>query len=231
MDSITRILVADDDPTIRKLAQVNLEKRGFVVTTAADGAAAIEAIKAEPPDLILLDLVMPGIGGIDVCIWARAQHDIPIIVLSAYDEEDLKVKALDAGADDYVTKPFGYDELMARVRAVMRRSGGVQPTTERKKIQVGALVVDLEARRAFVDGVDLQLTRTEFALLAELAQNLDTVVSHSELLARVWGPEYRDASHYLYIYFGRIRKKIGDRYSEMLETVPGVGYLMHSTVA
>ncbi len=128
-----------------------------------------------------------------------------------------------------MTKPFSYHELMARVRAVMRRSGGVQPTTERKKIQVGALVVDLEARRAFVDGVDLQLTRTEFALLAELAQNLDTVVSHSELLARVWGPEYRDASHYLYIYFGRIRKKIGDRYSEMLETVPGVGYLMHSS--
>jgi len=119
---MTDVLIVDDDEKIRKLARVNLEKRGYTVREAADGAEAIEIIKSNPPDLVLLDLVMPGISGIDVCIWVRAQADIPIVVLSAYDEEDLKVRALDAGADDYVTKPFGYDELLARVRAVMRRS-------------------------------------------------------------------------------------------------------------
>lgn len=226
---MTDILIVDDDEKIRKLARVNLEKRGYTVREAADGAEAIDLIKDSPPDMMLLDLVMPGISGIDVCIWVRAQSDIPVVVLSAYDEEDLKVRALDAGADDYVTKPFGYEELLARVRAVLRRAEGGDSPKKVEKVDLGGLVVDLEARRVFVRGVDLQLTRTEFALLAVLAQNLDTVVSHSELLARVWGPEYRDASHYLYIYFGRIRKKIGEEYEDLLETVPGVGYLLHST--
>ena len=227
---MTDVLIVDDDEKIRKLARVNLEKRGYTVREAADGAEAIEIIKSNPPDLVLLDLVMPGISGIDVCIWVRAQADIPIVVLSAYDEEDLKVRALDAGADDYVTKPFGYDELLARVRAVMRRSEAAESPKRLGKVELGGLVIDLEARRVFVGGVDLQLLRTEFALLAVLAQNLDTVVSHSELLAKVWGPEYRDASHYLYIYFGRIRKKIGKEYENLLETVPGVGYLLHSAL-
>jgi two-component system KDP operon response regulator KdpE len=225
---MTNVLIVDDDPQIRKLARVNLEKRGFTVREAADGPQAIDEIKAGSLDLVLLDLAMPGLSGIDVCIWARAQSDIPIVVMSAHDEEDLKVRALDAGADDFVTKPFGYEELLARVRAVMRRASGGDETGRQPKVRVNNLVVDLEARRAFVSGVDLQLTRTEFALLAVLAEKLDTVVSHSELLARVWGPEYRDASHYLYIYFGRIRKKIGEENEDLLETVPGVGYLLHS---
>jgi two-component system KDP operon response regulator KdpE len=227
---MTHVLIVDDDPKIRQLARVNLEERGYTVTEAVDGQEAIDQFKAEQPDLILLDLVMPGLSGIDVCIWVRAQHDIPIVVLSAYDEEDLKVRALDAGADDYVTKPFGYEELLARVRAVMRRAEGEAASEQVEKVRVGEFLIDLGARRAFVGGVDLQLTRTEFALLAVLAGKLDTVVSHSELLARVWGPEYRDASHYLYIYFGRIRKKIGEEYEDLLETVPGVGYMLHSEV-
>src|SRR5574341_328933 len=225
---MTKILVIDDDLKIRKLARVNLEKRGYIVEEAAGGAEAIENIKQNSPDLVILDLVMPDISGIDVCIWVRAQSDIPIIVLSAHDEEELKVRALDAGADDYMTKPFGYEELLARVRAVMRRATGGEQTTEKRKIEIGGLVLDLAARRVFVDGVDVQLTRTEFALLVELAQNLDTVVSHEQLLASAWGPEYHDASHYLYVYFGRIRKKIGSHYSDLLETVPGVGYLLRS---
>ncbi len=225
---MTKILVIDDDPKIRKLARVNLEKRGYIVEEATGGAEAIDHIKQNAPDLVILDLVMPDISGIDVCIWVRAQSDIPIIVLSAHDEEELKVRALDAGADDYMTKPFGYEELLARVRAVMRRAGGGEQSTEKRKIDIGGLVLDLAARRVFVDGVDVQLTRTEFALLVELAQNLDTVVSHEQLLASAWGPEYHDASHYLYVYFGRIRKKIGDHYSDLLETVPGVGYLLRS---
>lgn len=225
---MTKILVIDDDPKIRKLARVNLEKRGYIVEEAGGGAEAIDHIKTDTPDLVILDLVMPDISGIDVCIWVRAQSDIPIIVLSAHDEEELKVRALDAGADDYMTKPFGYEELLARVRAVMRRAGANEQTTEKRRIDIGGLVLDLAARRVFVDGVDVQLTRTEFALLVELAQNLDTVVSHEQLLASAWGPEYHDASHYLYVYFGRIRKKIGDHYTDLLETVPGVGYLLRS---
>jgi two-component system KDP operon response regulator KdpE len=222
-----KTLVVDDDPKIRKLIRVNLEPRGYIVQEAADGSAAIKAVEANLPDLMLLDLVMPGVGGIDVCRWVRDRSDLPIIVLSARDDEELKVQALDAGADDYVSKPFGYEELLARVRAVMRRA--VKEHTPDTKILIDSLLIDLKARRVFVDGHDAHLTRTEFALLAELAQNCDAVLTHEELLARVWGPEYFDASHYLHVYLGRIRNKIGAKYSLLLETVPGMGYSLHSS--
>lgn len=223
-----RTLVVDDDLKIRKLIRVNLEPRGYIVQEASDGSAAIRAVQANLPDLMLLDLVMPGLSGIDVCSWVRKRSDLPIIVLSAHDEEELKVQALDAGADDYVSKPFGYEELLARVRAVMRRA--VKEQTPDRKISIGNLVIDLKARRVFVKGQDAHLTRTEFALLAELAQNLDRVMTHEELLAHVWGPEYFDASHYLHVYFGRIRNKIGSEQSALLETVPGMGYSLHSAL-
>lgn len=222
-----KTLVVDDDSAIRHLIRVNLEPRGFVVQEAPDGSSAIKAVEADLPDLMLLDLVMPGVDGIEVCAWVRERFDFPIIVLSGQDEEQLKVRALDAGADDYVSKPFSYEELLARVRAVMRRSTGSR--TEEPKIQIDDLVIDLKTRRVTVDSHPAHLTRTEFALLAELAQNLDAVLSHRELLARVWGPEYFDASHYLHIYFGRIRSKIGPKYGSLLETVPGMGYSLRST--
>src|SRR5258708_2019794 len=222
-----KTLVVDDDPKIRQLIRVNLEARGFSVREAPDGSQAMKAVEAEIPDLILLDLVMPGIDGIDVCVWVRERSDLPIIVLSARDEEYLKVSALDAGADDYVAKPFGYDELLARVRAVMRRSAASQ--TNEPKIKVHPLVLHLKCGRVKVGGQPTHLTRTEFALLAGLAQNLDAVLTHRELLARVWGPEYFDASHYLHIYFGRIRNKIGPKYGNLLETVPGMGYSLRSS--
>jgi two-component system, OmpR family, KDP operon response regulator KdpE len=149
--------------------------------------------------------------------------------LSAYDEEKLKVKALDIGADDYITKPFGHDELLARIRAVMRRSASTEVPTQENRIEIGGLQVDLKARRAFTDGNDMRLTRTEFALLAELARNLDAVLSHDELLARVWGNEYRGSNHYLHVYFGRIRKKMGDQWNVLLDTVPGLGYILRSS--
>ncbi|HEX2697788.1 MAG TPA: response regulator transcription factor [Anaerolineales bacterium] len=225
-DQNYKTLVVDDDPKIRKLIHVNLEPRGYIVQEAADGSEAIKAIQDDLPDLMLLDLVMPGLDGIEVCQWVRERSDLPIIVLSARDEEELKVRALDAGADDYVPKPFGYEELLARVRAVMRRTAGLQ--TVRSKISIDSLVIDLKARRVTVDGQPAHLTRTEFALLAELAQNLDSVLTHKELLSRVWGPEYYDASQYLHVYFGRIRSKIGPKYSALLETVPGMGYSLHA---
>ena len=223
------VLVVDDDPQIRKLVRVNLEKRGYTVDVAEDGTAAINALKHRMPDLVLLDIAMPGLSGIDVCLWLRTQSDIPVIVLSAHDEEDLMVRALDAGADDYVLKPFAYDVLLARIRAVMRRSEKTNQS-DSDPIVIGELVIDLEARRTFLGGAEIPLTNTEFALLSELARNLDKALRHEELLARVWGPEYRDESHYLYIYLGRIRDKLGAKYGALIETVPGIGYLMHATL-
>ncbi len=224
-----RILAIDDSPQIQKLVTVNLQARGFAVQTASSGEEAIEVFKIGQFDLILLDLIMPGISGIDVCMWIRQQSDIPIIVLSARDEEDLKIRALNAGADDYITKPFSQGEMLARVRAVLRRSkAGV--SDDKGEINILDLTVNLSAHRAFVAGEDMHLTRTEFALLAELAQNQESVMTHENLLARVWGPQYRDSSHYLHIYLGRIRKKLGDNMGALLETVPGIGYILHSRI-
>ena len=220
------ILIVEDDPNIRKLVRVNLVKRGYTVSEAGDSHQAIALFQEVPVDLVLLDLVLPGLSGVDVCTWIRARSDVPIIVLSARLEEDLKVAALDAGADDYVTKPFGQEELLARVRAFLRRSY-VSAKTNDSKIQIGELCIDLEARRVFVGENDLHLTHTEYAILAELAHRLDAIVTHDELLTQVWGPEYRGSNHYLHTYLGRLRKKLGD-YGELLETVPGMGYNLHS---
>jgi two-component system KDP operon response regulator KdpE len=220
------ILVVEDDPNIRKLVRVNLVKRGYTTSEAADSHQAIALFQQVTVDLVLLDLLLPGLSGVDVCKWIRARSDVPIIVLSARMEEDLKVAALDAGADDYVTKPFGQEELMARVRAFLRRSY-ISAKTNSAIIEIGKLCIDLEARRVLIGDSDLHLTRTEYAILAELARRMDAIVTHDELLTKVWGPEYRGSNHYLHTYLGRLRKKLGD-YSEILETVPGMGYNLHS---
>ena len=220
------ILIVEDDPNIRKLVRVNLVKRGYTVSEAEDSHQAIALFQEVPVDLVLLDLLLPGLSGVDVCTWIRARSDVPIIILSARMEEDLKVAALDAGADDYVTKPFGQEELLARVRAFLRRSY-VSAKTNDTNIQIGELCIDLEARRVFVGENDLHLTRTEYAILAELAHRMDAIVTHDELLSRVWGPEYLGSNHYLHTYLGRLRRKLGE-YGELLETVPGMGYNLHS---
>jgi two-component system KDP operon response regulator KdpE len=220
------ILIVEDDPNIRKLVRVNLLKRGYTVSEAEDSHQAMAQFQTQPVDLVLLDLVLPGLSGVDVCAWMRARSDVPIIILSARSEEDLKVAALDAGADDYVTKPFGHEELLARVRAFLRRSyTPVKPVEN--KIQIEELRIDLEARRVFIGDQDLHFTRTEYALLAELAHHLDAIVTHDELIGNVWGPDYRGSNHYLHTYLGRIRKKLGE-YGDLLETVPGMGYDLHS---
>ena len=224
-----RILAIDDNPQIQKLVTANLQARGYVVQTASSGEEAMDLFKTGQYDLILLDLILPGISGIDVCMWIRQQSEIPIIVLSAHGDEELKVRALDAGADDYVTKPFSQGEMMARVRAVMRRSK-VGDSDKKGEIKIMDLTINLSTHRAFVAGIDMHLTRTEFALLAELAQNQEAVITHENLLARVWGPQYRDSNHYLHIYLGRIRKKLGNKMEPLLETVPGVGYILHSAI-
>jgi len=220
------ILIVEDDPSIRKLVRVNLAKRGYTVSEAGDSHEAIALFQEVPVDLVLLDLVLPGLSGVDICAWIRARSDVPIIILSARSEEDLKVAALDAGADDYVTKPFGHEELLARVRAFLRRTY-VSAKTNDTRIQIGELSIDLEARRVLVGENDLHLTRTEYAILAELANHLDAIMTHDELLTQVWGPEYRGSNHYIHTYLGRLRKKLGE-YGELLETVPGMGYNLHS---
>jgi two-component system KDP operon response regulator KdpE len=220
------ILIVEDDPNIRKLVRVNLVKRGYTVCEAEDSHQAISLFETGPVDLVLLDLLLPGLSGVDICTWIRKRSDVPIIILSARSEEDLKVSALDAGADDYVTKPFGQEELLARVRAFLRRSY-VSAKMNDAKIQIGDLCIDLEARRVFIGENDLHLTRTEYAILAELAHRLDAIVTHDELITQVWGPEYRGSNHYLHTYLGRLRKKLGE-YSDLLETVPGMGYNLHS---
>ncbi|HEX7556569.1 MAG TPA: response regulator transcription factor [Leptolinea sp.] len=224
-----RVLAIDDNPQIQKLVAVNLQARGYAVQLASSGEEAIDLFKIGQFNLILLDLILPGISGIDVCTWIRQQSDVPIIVLSARGDEELKVHALDAGADDYITKPFSQEEMLARVRAVLRRSN---PGSSDKngEIHIQDLTINLSASRAYVKGVDMHLTRTEFALLAELAQNQESIMTHENLLARVWGPEYRDSNHYLHIYLGRIRKKLGVEMEPLLETVPGMGYILHSPV-
>ncbi len=224
-----RILVVDDNPSLQKLVRVNLQARNYAVTVTDTGEDALRLMASGEYDLILLDLILPGLSGIEVCTQIRQHSDVPIIVLSAREDEDLKVRALDAGADDYVTKPFLHNELLARVRAVMRRARPIE-MDKLTEVRIKDFTIDLQRRRAFVGGADMHLTRTEFALLAELACNLEAVLTHENLLARVWGPEYRDSSHYLHVYLGRIRKKLGPELDSLLETVPGVGYILHSTV-
>jgi two-component system KDP operon response regulator KdpE len=226
MNAAQRVLVVDDDPQIRKLVKVNLEARGYRVMEAGNGAEALSAFRHDTYDLVILDLVMPEMGGIDVCTQIRERSDVPIIVLSAHNQEEMKVQALDAGADDFVTKPFGQEELLARMRAVWRRAMAASPAAGR--VTIGDLLVDLAARRVFIRGADIRLTRTEFALLAELARNPESVLTHDELLTRVWGPEYVGSSHYLHIYLGRIRTKLGPAIGSVVETVPGVGYVLHA---
>ncbi len=222
-----RVLFVDDDPQIQKMVKVNLQARGYSIEVASSGEEAVEKFDEGEFDLVLLDLILPGISGLEVCLQIRERSEVPLIVLSGRDDEALKIHALDSGADDYVTKPFSPGELLARVRAVMRRTKSGVPAGA-SELKIKGLTINLQAHRAFVNGQDMHLTRTEFALLAELAKNQEAVVSHNDLLTRVWGPEYLDSNHYLHVYLGRVRKKLGGDLESLLETVPGIGYILHS---
>lgn len=222
-----KILIVDDDPRIRQLVSVNLEAGEFEVAEAVDGNDAYDKIRQFQPDIIILDLMLPGASGVEIAEWVRTSQDTPIIVLSARDEEDQKVKALEAGADDYITKPFGRSELLARLNALIRRAK-LSGVIIEKRMEIGDMMIDYQSRRVTVKDEDTRMTRTEFALLAQLAQNLDSIVTHDDLLMRVWGPEYRGSNHYLHVYLGRVRKKLGEDYSRLLETVSGQGYILHS---
>jgi two-component system KDP operon response regulator KdpE len=218
-----RILVVDDEPQIVRGLKVILRSAGFAVESAATKDEALAALAARPPDALVLDLVLPDGQGIDVCEEVRRWSQLPILVLSAVGDEREKVRALDAGADDYVTKPFGTDELLARLRAVLRRSAAGGGTPE---VTLGELVIDVADRRVTRAGGEVHLTPIEFDLLRVLAQHSGRLVTQRQLLREVWGPEYGEETHYLRVHIAHIRAKLEPDPSRpcYLITEPGVGY-------
>jgi two-component system, OmpR family, KDP operon response regulator KdpE len=218
-----RILVVDDEPQILRGLRVVLRTAGYEVATAQTMAEALDAVSVRPPDAMLLDLVLPDGSGVDVCREVRRWSGLPIIVLSAVGDEREKVRALDVGADDYVTKPFGTEELLARVRAVIRRSA---EATGEPALTVGDLEVDLADRRVRRAGQEVQLTPIEFDLVAALARHRGRLVTHRQLLQEVWGPGHVDDTQYLRVHVAHIRAKLEPDSSRprYVLTDPGVGY-------
>ncbi len=216
------VLVVDDEPQILRALQTNLRGAGYEVQTAATVAEALAAAAMRPPDAVILDLVLPDGSGTDVCRELRTWSTVPIVVLSAVGDEQEKVAALDAGADDYVTKPFGMEELLARLRAALRRSPGAGEPV----LQVGELVLDLEKHAVFRNGTPLSLTPNEYDLLALLMRNEGKLLTHQAILREVWGRGYGDESHYLHVYVSQLRRKIepDPTRPRYLLTEPGAGY-------
>jgi two-component system, OmpR family, KDP operon response regulator KdpE len=219
----TRIVVVDDEPNILSTVAPLLRSRGYEVSTAVNGRLALEVIEREQPNLLVLDLGLPDIDGVEVCRRVRETRNIPILVLSARGAEGDKVRALDAGADDYVTKPFGAEELLARIRAALRRSDS-EPATE--PIVRGNLVIDRERFRVMRDGGEVRLTPKEFELLTFLAQHPGRVLTHRTILKAIWGPNAVDQPEHLRVLVGSLRKKIEPDPSspKYILTEPWVGY-------
>ena len=219
---MTRILVVDDDPTLLRALTINLRARHFEVDVAHNGTDALR-LAASRPDVVVLDLGLPDLDGVDVVRGVRGWSAVPIIVLSARDTESAKVDALDAGADDYITKPFGMDELLARIRAALRRA---TPDLTAPVVETDMFTVDLAARRVTRDGVDVRLTPTEWHFLDILVRNPGKVIDHHQLLTEIWGPAYLDQANYLRVYMAQLRRKLEQQPSRPrhLLTEPGFGY-------
>ena len=222
----TRILVVDDDVAISKLLCTNLKARGYEVSLANDGDEALSAIEGNFTDLIILDIMMPGIDGVEVCRRVREWSRVPIIMLSARGDEKDKVKCLDLGADDYLTKPFGVAELMARVKTALRHSEAARAGPTLSNFRGGDLEVNFASRRVTMAGKEVKLTPTEYSLLQHLVVNANKVLTHSMLLQKVWGEEYSLEKEYLRVFVGRLRKRLepDPEHPRYIITVPGVGY-------
>jgi two-component system KDP operon response regulator KdpE len=221
---VTKVLVIDDEPQIRRALRTSLEAHGYEVVVVGTGEEGVLAAADAAPDLLLLDLGLPDLDGTEVIRRVRAFTEVPVIVLSVRDAQHDKVAALDAGADDYVTKPFGMEELLARARAAMRRAGPEDPTPP--LLRFGELEVDLARRLVIRDGQSLHLTPTEYGLLEALVTNPDKLLTHQWLLRRVWGQGYGTETTYLRTYVRALRKKLGDDAAQpaLIVTEPGVGY-------
>jgi two-component system, OmpR family, KDP operon response regulator KdpE len=221
---MTRVLVVDDEPQIRRALRTSLEAHGYEVATAGTGEEGVLAAAETAPELMLLDLGLPDLDGTEVIERVRSFSDVPVIVLSVRDRQADKVAALDAGADDYVTKPFGVEELLARLRAALRRTRGEEPEAAIQAF--GDLQVDLFRRLVTLGGERVHLTKTEYALLEAMVTNPGKLLTHQWLLRRVWGVGYAEESHYLRVYVRALRKKLGDAAAApaLILTEPGVGY-------
>jgi two-component system KDP operon response regulator KdpE len=224
-----RILIVDDETPILRVLRTNLKAHGFRVEGAETGGDALAAIQKNRPDLVILDLGLPDMDGADVIRTVRAESDTPIIVLSVRGAERDKVQALDLGADDYLTKPFGADELLARIRVALRHVARPKTGTD-AVFRSGDLEVDLERRQVRVSGAEVRLSPTEFDLLLAFAKYPDKVLTDRMLLHEVWGPEYGSEDHYLHVYVARLRKKIeaDPQRPRHIVTEPGVGYRFDS---
>ena len=222
-DDARHVLVVDDEPQIVRGLKVILRDAGYAVDTATTKQEALDAVSVRPPDAMVLDLVLPDGSGVDVCKEIRTWSQLPILVLSAVGDEREKVRALDAGADDYVTKPFGTGELLARLRAVMRRA--VEDEVE-PAVTVGDLVIDVAGHSVTRAGKEIHLTPIEFDLLRTLALHRGKLVTHKQILRTVWGPAYETETHYLRVHFAHLRAKLEPDPSQprYIVTDPGVGY-------
>jgi two-component system KDP operon response regulator KdpE len=221
---MSRILVVDDDPVLQRTLRINLRARGHEVLLAGNGSQAVSTFLADAPELVVLDLGLPDLDGVEVLRQLRAVSSVPVIVLSARQQADDKVEALDEGADDYVSKPFSMDELMARVRVALRR--GTAEADVPETLASHGLVLDFGAHSASRDAVAIHLTPTEWRLLSELARHAGKVVSHEDLLKAVWGPSYGSEHHYLRVFANQIRRKIeaDSARPRHLVNEPGLGY-------
>jgi DNA-binding response OmpR family regulator len=222
-----RVVIADDDPIVVKFVSAILKNEGCDVLTAADGATALEAVERDSPDLVILDIAMPNGDGFEVCRRLREWSQVPIIMLSARGETLDKVHCLNLGADDFVTKPFAMDELIARVKSVLRRARMPNEVREPSSFIRGNIEIDLLRRRVTVAGKEIRLTPTEYMLLQELASNVGKVLSHTHLLGRVWGADYVEDRQFLHVFINRLRNKLeaDPQNPEYITTVSGVGYL------
>jgi two-component system KDP operon response regulator KdpE len=218
-----RVLIVDDEPQIRRTLELNLAARGFDVDQASSGEVALDIAGRRHPDLVILDLGLPGMDGIDVVRKLREWSRVPIVVLSAREHETAKVAALEAGADDYVTKPFSMNELVARVRAALRRAA---PPEEEAKVVTDDITVDLSAKRISTSAGEVRLTPTQWHLVEVLVRNRGRLVSQRQLLQEVWGPSYSAESHYLRVFMAQIRRKLepDPSHPRYFITEPGMGY-------
>ncbi len=218
-----KILVVDDEPQIRRVLRTALASRAYEVIEATSGEEALERVRSERPELILLDVNMPGMGGLAACREIRATVDVPIIMLTVRDSERDKVQALDAGADDYVVKPFGIEELLARIRAALRRATNVRPAPA---VKTQDLQIDFDSRKVLVRGMPVRLTPKEFDLLRQLVSGAGKALPHRRLLQAVWGPDYGEETEYLRVFINQLRKKIepDPHHPRYILTEPWVGY-------
>ncbi|MEV6952860.1 response regulator [Streptomyces sp. NPDC051183] len=224
---MTRVLVVEDEPQIVRALVINLKARKYEVDAAADGASALELAAARHPDVVVLDLGLPDMDGVEVIKGLRGWTRVPILVLSARHSSDEKVEALDAGADDYVTKPFGMDELLARLRAAVRRAEPAAGSVEDEVVvETDGFTVDLAAKKAVREGRDVRLTPTEWHLLEVLVRNRGKLVSQKQLLQEVWGPSYGTETNYLRVYMAQLRRKLeaDPSHPRHFITEPGMGY-------